>query len=199
MELLEHYGFVLQGNPNDKVFIPLEPEMYSIGSYPKESLYISQDGKSSFALLSTIRLWATPVSKRKSIGQAAHSGNRISPENEVAVMEWLAMKCRVLLSSYSTSVEEDALLLRIIDKLQDYNPVSSFEHGELSSPLSSEVGAFLKHNSVVNGIACSRIDISAKTRRSIDRWKLAVGWRYGYKTILRDCISRCKKIPDSLS
>ncbi|KAG6403332.1 hypothetical protein SASPL_135549 [Salvia splendens] len=50
LELLEHYGFILQDNPNDKAFISLESEMYSLCSWPKDSLYISQDGKPSFAL-----------------------------------------------------------------------------------------------------------------------------------------------------
>ncbi|KAL0396171.1 UNVERIFIED_CONTAM: protein SET DOMAIN GROUP 40 [Sesamum calycinum] len=59
LELLEHYGFLLQENPNDKAFISLEPEMHSLCSWPKESIYISEDGKPSFALLSTVRLWAT--------------------------------------------------------------------------------------------------------------------------------------------
>jgi len=28
LELLEHYGFLLNENSNDKVFIPLEPEIF---------------------------------------------------------------------------------------------------------------------------------------------------------------------------
>ncbi|KAL3845061.1 hypothetical protein ACJIZ3_002464 [Penstemon smallii] len=180
LELLEHYGFLLQENPNDKAFIPLEPEMHSLCSWPKESLYISQNGKPSFALLSTLRLWATPVSKRKSVSHIACTGHQISTENEVVVMKWLAKKCHVLLSNCSTSIEEDELLLRIIDRIQDYDPLTT-EYGVLAPALNGELCAFFERNSV-------------KRRQSIYRWKLAVQWRYGHKRILFDCISHCNKI-----
>ncbi|KAK6154088.1 hypothetical protein DH2020_013727 [Rehmannia glutinosa] len=164
LELLEHYGFILQENPNDKAFISLETEMYSLCSWPKESLYISQDGKPSFALLSTVRLWATPVTKRRSVKHIAYSGQRISNENEIAVMEWFAKKCQVMLSSFSASIDEDALIMRIIDKIQDYD-------GDLdcSTALCDEVRTFVES---------TKLDLCSKTRRSIYRWKLAVQWRH---------------------
>ncbi|KAG2284791.1 hypothetical protein Bca52824_056011 [Brassica carinata] len=58
---LGHYGFTLEVNSNDKVFIPLEISLYALASsWPKDSLYIHQDGKPSFALVSMLRLWHTP-------------------------------------------------------------------------------------------------------------------------------------------
>ncbi|KAG6401096.1 hypothetical protein SASPL_137941 [Salvia splendens] len=120
MELLEHYGFILQDNPNDKAFISLESEMYSLCSWPKDSLYISQDGTPSFALLSTLRLWATPVSKRRTVKHIAYSGHLISVANEVAVMEWTMKKCQEVLSSCWTLMDEDMQLLHIIDNIHDY-------------------------------------------------------------------------------
>jgi len=50
LELLEHYGFLLNNNPNDKVYIPLEPGVSSCSSWPAESLYINQGGEPSYAL-----------------------------------------------------------------------------------------------------------------------------------------------------
>ncbi|KAI3462238.1 hypothetical protein Pfo_018901 [Paulownia fortunei] len=191
LELLEHYGFLLQENPNDKAFISLEPEMYSLCSWPKESLYISQDGKPSFALLSTVRLWAAPVSKRRSVKHIAYSGHHISNENEVAVMEWIAKKCQVLLSSFSTSIDEDALMLRIIDNIQDYTG-----EAEASPVLCDEISTFLESNHVMSGKLSAKLQFSAKTRRTIDRWKLAVQWRHRYKRTLSDCISYCTRMLD---
>lgn len=188
LELLEHYGFLLQENPNDKAFISLEPEMYFLCSWPKDSLYISQDGRPSFTLLSTLRLWAIPVSKRRSVKHIAYSGNHISNENEVAVMQWIAKKCRALLSCCSTSIDEDALLLQIIDKIQDYNG----EAESLSPGLCNEIRAFFKRNGVMSGE-----QLSAKARRSIYKLKLAVQWRHRYKRILTDCILYCSRLLDS--
>ncbi|GFQ05151.1 protein set domain group 40 [Phtheirospermum japonicum] len=182
LELLEHYGFILEQNPNDKAYIPMETEMYSLCSWPKDSLYISQDGNPSFALLSTVRLWATPANMRRSVKHVAFSGQRISDENEVAVMKWIAMKCRVLLSSCSTSIDEDALLLNMIDKIEDYT-------GEEGPPGScDEIRTFLEGNRIMSG----------KTRRSVCRWKLAVQWRHTHKKILSDCISYCTKVLDNV-
>ncbi|KAL3613357.1 hypothetical protein CASFOL_042770 [Castilleja foliolosa] len=182
LELLEHYGFVLEQNPNDKAYIPLETEMHSLCSYPKDSLYISQDGSPSFALLSTVRLWATPVNKRRSVKQLAFSGQRISNENEIVVMEWIAKNCRELLSSCSTSIDEDALLLNMIDKIEDYTV-------EVEGPPGSwdEIRSFLESSRMMSG----------KTRRSVCRWKWAVQWRYAHKKILSDCISYCTKVLDN--
>ncbi|KAL8038197.1 hypothetical protein ABFX02_11G089400 [Erythranthe guttata] len=168
LELLEHYGFLLQENPNDKAFIPLESEMYSLCSWPKDSLYISKNGKPSFALISTVRLWATPERNRRSVKHIAFSGQLISNENEVAAMEWIANKCRDSLSGFSTSIEEDALMLCMIDEIEN-----------CSGDRELSIRTFLERNNV-------------KARRSdICRLKLAVEWRHRYKNILSDCILYC--------
>ena len=119
LELLEHYGFLLDDNPNDMAFIPLEPDMYTLCSWPKELLYIDQDGKPSFALLSAMRLWATPPNKRRSVGHLAYSGKQISVENEITVMGWIAKKCQDMLQNLRTSIEQDKLLLSSICKIED--------------------------------------------------------------------------------
>ncbi|KAG8391089.1 hypothetical protein BUALT_Bualt01G0151500 [Buddleja alternifolia] len=173
LELLEHYGFLLQENPNDKAFMSLEPEMYSLCSWPKESLYISQDGKPSFALLSTIRLWATPVVQRRSVKHIAFSGHQISSENEVAVMEWLANRCQVLLSSFSTSIEEDTLMLRIIEKIQDFD-VPTSDYGETPSVLRNEICSFLERPSCHTASVALCV-LSSSLRASTVRQPLTCG------------------------
>ncbi|XP_051146391.1 protein SET DOMAIN GROUP 40 [Andrographis paniculata] len=182
LELLEHYGFLLQDNPNDQAFISLEPEMYSLCSWPKDSLYISRDGKPSFALLSTIRLWATPLSKRKSVKHIALSGHIISAENESATMEWMMQKCETLLSSCSTSIDEDVKLVDIVEKLEDYNSTDA-EYRDLS--ICDEIRGFLESHSF-------RLPLSVKSKSFIYKWKMAIEWRLSRKRILRDCISYCR-------
>ncbi|XP_073148777.1 protein SET DOMAIN GROUP 40 isoform X2 [Henckelia pumila] len=194
LELLEHYGFLLHENPSDKAFIPLEPEMFSLYNGQRESLYISHDGKPSFSLLMTARLWVTPRSKRKSIKHIVCSGFQISVENEEFVLKWIVEKCRLLLSGYATSIEEDELLLCSLEEIQNYNKLS--ENREASAAPKDEIWRILESNNVERGELCGKLNISLKTRRSIDRWKLAVQWRRNYKKILFNCISQCDKILD---
>lgn len=96
LELLEYYGFLLHENPNDKVFIPLEHEIYSSSSWPKESLYIQHNGNPSFALLTALRLWATQANKRRVVGHLAYARSQLSVKNEMLVMEWLSKNCHML-------------------------------------------------------------------------------------------------------
>ncbi|KAM7523907.1 hypothetical protein LguiA_013809 [Lonicera macranthoides] len=192
LELLEHYGFLLTENPNDKAFIPLLPKMISLRSWPNDSLYIHQNGKPSFALLSTVRLWATPPNQRRSIGYLAYSGSQVSTTNEIIVMEWMLNNCQVILKNFVTSVEEDELLLKTIDKMCDLNELIEIE--KVVSGFKAEICAFLE----ING-AGEKLNLCGKTRRVIDRWKLAVEWRLRYKKILVDCISYCSERLDWFS
>ncbi|KAK9285356.1 hypothetical protein L1049_024547 [Liquidambar formosana] len=197
LELLEHYGFLLNENPNDKVYIPLEPDIYSSSSWPKDSLYIHQNGKPSFALLSALRLCATPPNQRRSVGHLAYSGSQLSTENEVFVMEWIAKKCHFILENLPTTVEEDSLLLLTIDKMHDlHNPIK-FE--DMPSASRQEVCTFLEANGLQGGGCGAELLLSRKILRSMDRWKLAVQWRLSFKKILVDCIYYCTEIIHSIS
>lgn len=197
LELLEHYGFLLNENPNDKVFIPLEPEIFSSSSWAMESFYIHQNGKPSFALLSALRLWATPPNKRRSLGHLAYSGSILSTENEINVMKWIAKQCDVILKNLPTSIEEDRLLLSSIDEIQDLH--SLLELRKVLSPSGDEIWAFLEANNLQDVKSGSNLLLSRKIKRSMDRWKLAVQWRLRYKKIILDCISYCTQIINSLS
>lgn len=185
LELLEHYGFLLDDNPNDKAFIPLEPDMYKLCSWPKELLYIDQQGKPSFALFSAMRLWATPPNKRRSVGHLAYSGKQISVENEITVMGWIAQKCQDILQNLRTSIEQDKLLLSSISKIEDI--LLPVELEKLPSACRTEFCAFLESHEVTN--ADKNLHIPRKARRSISRWILALQWRLSYKRKLLHCIA----------
>lgn len=198
LELLEHYGFLLDENPNDKASIPLEPEVYACSSWPKDSLYIHQNGKPSFALLSALRLWATPPSQRRSVGHLVYSGSQVSAENEILVMEQIVKSCHVVLRNLPTSVEEDSLLLCAIDKMQD--PNVPMEARNTLRSCGVEFSAFLEaHDLKIEDRNAGLLILSEKARRWMERWKLAVQWRRRHKRILADCISHCDEIITSLS
>ncbi|GFS39455.1 hypothetical protein Acr_00g0063120 [Actinidia rufa] len=192
LELLEHYGFLLDENPNDKAFIPLESEIYSSCSWPKDSLYIQQNGKPSFALLSALRLWLTHPTQRRSVGHLAYSGSQLSPDNEIIVMGWISNNCKAVLKSFVTSIEEDELLLRTIDKMQDFCTTGGLAN--LPSAFEGEVHAFLENKGSIHGESGSKFLQSRHIRRYMDRWKLAVQWRLRYKRTLVDCITYCIKV-----
>lgn len=187
LELLEHYGFLLNENPNDKVFIPLEPEIYSSCSWPKESLFIHQNGKPSFALLSTLRLWATPQNQRRSVGHLVYSGLQLSIQNEMFILRWISKKSTTILKNLPTSFEDDSLLLSAIDKIQNLD--APLELNNVSSTCRDEICAF-KANVLQKG--------ERSSMESKERWRLAVEWRLSYKKILVDCISYCDEIVSSL-
>ncbi|CAL5373720.1 unnamed protein product [Camellia sinensis] len=191
LELLEHYGFLLDKNPNDKAFIPLEPEIYSSCSWPKDSLYIHPNGKPSFTLLSALRLWLTPPSQRRSVGHLVYSGSQLSAKNEIIVMGWIVKNCNVILNKFVTSIEEDKLLLRTIDKMQDFCTPTELER--LLSAFEGEARVFAETKGLINGETGVNLLQSRQMRRYMDRWKLAVQWRLGYKKTLADCIAYCSK------
>ncbi|KAL2317315.1 hypothetical protein Fmac_031191 [Flemingia macrophylla] len=194
LELLEYYGFLLQENPNEKVFIPLEPAVYSSTSWSKESLYILPNGKPSFALLTALRMWATPQNKRRSVGHLVYSGSQLSADNEIFIMKWLSKTCDAVLKNLPTSIEEDALLLNAMNNSQDF-----FTFTELTKLISlrDEIYAFLEEHNVKDSHNFMDIILTRKARRCMDRWKLAVQWRLKYKKILVGCISFCNDILNS--
>ncbi|TYH37692.1 hypothetical protein ES332_D12G057900v1 [Gossypium tomentosum] len=198
LELLEYYGFLLEDNPNEKVFIPLDLDIHSLSCWPKESLYIHQNGRPSFALMCALHLWATPPRQRKSIGHLAYSGCPISKGNEIYVMKWIGKKCDALLKEMPTSVEEDKSLVHLIDKMVEYENLREWVK-EASAVFGGEFGDnnILKAAYGVEGD--NELTSLVRTKMLIDRWKLAVQWRLMYKTVVARCISYCTDIINSLS
>lgn len=196
---------MLEENSNDKVFIPLETSLFSLASsWPKDSLYIHQDGKPSFALVSTLRLWLIPQSQRdKSVMRLVYAGSQISVKNEILVMKWISEKCGSVLRDLPTSVPEDTLVLHNIDKLQDPElrlAELRLEQKETEA-FGSEVCAFLDANRLwdVTGFSGKPVEFSRKTSRMLSKWRLSVQWRLSYKRTLADCISYCSEKMNNLS
>ncbi|KAL2942847.1 Protein SET DOMAIN GROUP 40 [Bienertia sinuspersici] len=186
LELLEHYGFLLDENPNDKVYIPLEHDIFTCHSWPTDSMYIQHNGKPSFSLLSALRLWAAPPKQRKSIGYHALCGSQLSPENDLIVLKWLSSSCRAILNNLPSTIEDDKLLLTAIDEAQQLQ--SDDMPSYLPCVAAIEFCSFLES-----------IALLSKVKKSLDKWKLAVQWRLRYKKTLSNCISYCSQTIEILS
>ncbi|WOL16853.1 hypothetical protein Cni_G25641 [Canna indica] len=190
LELLEHYGFLLNENPNDKAFIELKAEICASSSWPRDSLYLQPDGSPSFALLCALRLWATPTNLRKSVATRIYSGSLVSVENEVLIMKWLSKHCHDILGKLKTTVGEDNMLLGMIDQMIDF---PSCPKSAVDIPQENEFREFFQAHGLTEE-GTDQVQLTMKTRRHLERWKLAIQWRLAYKKMLQSCVFYCENI-----
>ncbi|KAL0912839.1 hypothetical protein M5K25_016248 [Dendrobium thyrsiflorum] len=195
LDLLEHYGFILSTNPNDKAFLQLVIDVNISNTWTKDLLYIQPDGKPSFALLCALRLGATPMNLRRSLGRLAYAGLLLSNENEALVMKKLTKRCCIVLEKFPTTIKDDVSLLSVIDKILNFS--TCFDSLDLTFCRKEFVG-FLQANGL-QGESLLDTLLSAKALRSLERWRLAVQWRLCYKKILSNCISYCRKVMSEMS
>jgi len=195
LELLEYYGFLLSENPNEKTFIQLDVDICSIGTWPRDSLYIHPNGQPSFALLCALRLWATPVNRRKAVSYQIYSGSMLSTENEMEIMKWLISKCEGTLQQLPTPVEFDESLLIFLHKIQNS---TNCRTDLKQSGFEQEFAVFLRFHRLE--LDCSdNSQFPVRILRSLERWELAVQWRCNYKKTLKKCISYCESLVHELS
>ncbi|XP_062188109.1 protein SET DOMAIN GROUP 40-like [Phragmites australis] len=195
LELLEHYGFILDENPNEKTFIQLDLDICSVGTWPKDSMYIQPNGHPSFALLCALRLWTTAANRRKAISYQIYSGSLVSTENELEIMKWLISKCEETLQQLPTTVEFDESLLIFLRKIQNS---TSWRTDVKQSCFEQEFAVFLRVHRVE--LDCSDLGpLPARLLRSLERWELAVRWRCNYKKTLTKCILYCASSVHELS
>uniref|UniRef100_A0A0D3GQU5 SET domain-containing protein n=1 Tax=Oryza barthii TaxID=65489 RepID=A0A0D3GQU5_9ORYZ len=195
LELLEHYGFLLGENPNEKIYIPLDLDLCMIGSWPRDSLYILPNGHPSFALLCALRLWTTPRNRRKALSHQIYSGSLLSVENELEILKWLVKKCKETLQQLPTTIEFDDNLLVLLCKLQ--NSTSCITEMNRSI-FEQEFAPFFRFHGFK--LDCSiHSKLPVRLLRSLERWGLAVQWRCNYKRTLTKCIVHCKSLVHELS
>ncbi|CAL5082890.1 unnamed protein product [Urochloa decumbens] len=195
LELLEHYGFLLSENPNEKTFIQLDVDICSTRAWPKDSLYIHPNGHPSFALLCGLRLWATPANHKKAVSHQIYSGSMLSTENEMEIMKWLINKCEGALQQLPTTVEFDESLLIFLCKIQSS---TNCRTDVKQSGFEQEFAAFLRFHRFE--LDCSdNGQLPARLLRSLERWKLAVQWRFNYKKTLKKCVSYCESLVHELA
>lgn len=195
LELLEHYGFLLSENPNEKTFIQLDVDIHSIGTWSKDSLYIHPNGHPSFALLCALRLWATPANRRKAVSHQIYSGSILSTENEVDIMKWLISRCKGTLQQLPTTVEFDESLLVFLRKIQNS---TNCRADVKQSGFEQEFAVFLRFHHQSKLECADNSQLPVHLLRSLERWELAVQWRCNYKKTLKKCISYCESLVHGL-
>jgi len=195
LELLEHYGFLLSENPNEETFIQLDVDIFSLGTWPRDSLYINQNGQPSFTLLCALRLWATPANRRKAVSHQIYSGSMLSTENEMEIMKWLMSKCEGTLQQLPTTVEFDESLLVFLHKIQN----STNCRTDLKQSCFEQEFAVFQHFRRSELDCSDNSQLPVRILRSLERWELAVQWRCNYKKTLKKCISYCESLVHELS
>jgi len=194
LELLEHYGFLLGENPNEKTFIELDLDICSVGTWPKDSMYIHPNGHPSFALLCALRLWSTPTNRRKAVSHQVYSGSMLSTENEMGIMKWLINKCEGTLQQLPTTVEFDDSLLVLLRTIQNS---SNCRADAKRSGFEQEFAVFLRFHRAEQDCSGNSL-LPFRLMRSVERWELAVQWRCNYKKTLKKCISYCEGLVHEL-
>lgn len=135
------------------------------------------------------------MNHRRAVGCQVYAGSLLSVENELLVMKWLANRCHDILEKLPTTAEDDSLLLIVIEKIL-YNP-SCLKCVDLQC-CKEELKSFLEVRGLqMEGIGVSQLPM--KVRKSLERWKLAVQWRFGHKKMLIGCISYCTNTIERLS
>uniref|UniRef100_A0ACD5U7M9 Uncharacterized protein n=1 Tax=Avena sativa TaxID=4498 RepID=A0ACD5U7M9_AVESA len=194
LELFEYYGFLLDKNPNEKLYIELDLELCTIGTWPKDSLYIQPNGHPSFALSCALRLWTTPANRRKAFSHQIYSGSMLSVENELEVMKWLGNKCVETLQQLPTTVEFDGSLIQFLHNLQNS---ANWRVDVDQSRFQQEFAVFRRFHGM--NLDCTHNQLTVRLLRSLERWELAVRWRCSYKRALTKCILYCKRVIHELS
>lgn len=208
-------------NPNDVVHLSL-PDPSEFGSrsdhLPLNSsgpVYIEVKGTPSFSLLAGLRLRAIPPALRKAKGHLALAGQQISRESDVLVFQWLLRKCESLLTCLPTSLDDDRALVELVGSVHDLRGLAtlhkSLYDGTDSRAWSVSVSRLIQRHDNLrqtrilaelenllrsSGGQPNNVETLEETRKDdsqLDRWRLALEWRIGYKLILQRCCAFCRK------
>ncbi|GAX85075.1 hypothetical protein CEUSTIGMA_g12495.t1 [Chlamydomonas eustigma] len=194
LELLEHYGFMLDENPHDVVLLPTHlvnrVVSNSLSGAAKTLLtaggcqdvlketecFIHYDGHPSWALLLYLRTCAAKPHERRKSGHVLAAGERVSLSGDLQVGKWLHAMCKDYLSSFCTELVRDEELLHK-QKLMSSNATDIQLHKQLDPAVVTDSGDNL-------GEGTRRNDPEGSVR-----FLLAVQWRACQKRILRKAIS----------
>ncbi|KAL2621260.1 hypothetical protein R1flu_001465 [Riccia fluitans] len=203
LELLEHYGFLLPRNPNDNVHIAL-PDSGEFGlSEVNPSLRVPGtacleiSGHPSFSLVAALRLRACHPSLLKAKGLLALSGEQIFVQSDILAYQWLEKKCKSLLGSLPTSLEDDFALQKTVNSVLSCSALEDLavSLGESPTKAKEVLESFRPCTSVDEvGAAMDEENYGDRDKDfQLERWKLVLNWRIGYKQIFRRCIHFCSK------
>ncbi|GLC41210.1 hypothetical protein PLESTB_001526700 [Pleodorina starrii] len=111
LELLEHYGFVLQDNPHDTAqldpaALPLPSSARAAAGAPylaPSDCFLHANGQPSWQLLHLLRYCAASPAERRSAGHLMAAGERVSEQGDRQVLRWLHAACSRQLGDLSNS------------------------------------------------------------------------------------------------
>lgn len=121
LELLQHYGFVLEDNPHDTAPLPrhsLPPEVAlklpppsTPGDSSSNGCYVHHNGTPSWELLRALRLASASAAERRSKAYLALQDQAISGASEACALGLLREVCWGVLRSLPTDAAQDRRLL----------------------------------------------------------------------------------------
>ena len=120
LELLEHYGFVLQGedhvNPHDTAILPVtvlsETVLAQLQSMGGIEPSIHANGNPSWQFLRALRLAALTPAQRKIKSSAIVLDQKADDESEIWVMKTLIKACQEALNGLPTTLKQDEQMLK---------------------------------------------------------------------------------------
>jgi len=135
----------------------------------------------------------------------ALAGQQISPEADRIVFQWLKAKCQRMLANCTTSFHADELLLEFLNAhpsvvdvrklLADYKTSPSISSQVLfNAPEHLQVVIVEEVERFIESVGSASTTPPWQEDLRLERWRLAVEWRLGFKKILISCISRCSRV-----
>ncbi|EFJ52354.1 hypothetical protein VOLCADRAFT_86703 [Volvox carteri f. nagariensis] len=127
LELLEYYGFVLEGNLHDTArldpaLLPLPSAARTAGGAPHlapSDCFLHANGQPSWQLLHLLRYCAASPVERRSAGHLMAAGERVSEQGDRLALKWLHAACGSQLAALPTTVVQDLELLRQLNGTQE--------------------------------------------------------------------------------
>ncbi|CAL8469431.1 g8972 [Coccomyxa elongata] len=113
LELLEHYGFVLEDNPYDTAQLPIEMLPEDIrGTVPVKASCLQRNGMPSWELLRELRIWAASKTGCIQKKYLAAQGKPVSKVSEACAFKTVLAVCQDILCQLPTTYAEDKEMLQ---------------------------------------------------------------------------------------
>ncbi|KAG2501249.1 hypothetical protein HYH03_001056 [Edaphochlamys debaryana] len=187
LELLEHYGFVLDDNPHDAApldvdFLPLPPSARALPGPPPPApaeAFLHPSGHPSWALLAWLRRCAATPAERRTLGHALAAGERISEEGDRQVLRWLSAACLAQLARLPTTLRDDMQALRALEGQESRKQGTEAGPQGQAAAAAEQAAAMAAAAELSDGLTCEG---------------LALRWRVQQKRALANCVRLADRV-----
>lgn len=117
LELVEHYGFVLENNKHDYAVMhadsfPAHVKAQGVlEQLDPESIHVTWDGNPSFELMRALRLGCLSSSERKQHAYKVLNDQSVDTATENEALKALSVACKTTLNAMATTLEQDFVFL----------------------------------------------------------------------------------------